>query len=85
MLIVFKHYFVRIVFKSYEKMKKKNYRVSQKKHSYKLFGLEIMLFTCSQTLWSGLCSSFTKWGTAPASHTDPELQAIVQGLEVSSP
>ena len=28
------------------------YRVSQKKHSYKIFGLEIMLFTCSQTLWS---------------------------------
>jgi len=26
-----------------------NYRVSQKKHSYKIFGLEIMLFTCSQT------------------------------------
>ena len=26
------------------------YRVSQKKHSYKIFGLEIMLFTCSQTL-----------------------------------
>ena len=25
-----------------------------------------MLFTCSQTLWSGLRSSFTKWGTAPA-------------------
>ena len=25
------------------------YRVSQKKHSYKIFGLEIMLFTCSQT------------------------------------
>ena len=24
------------------------YRVSQKKHSYKIFGLEIMLFTCSQ-------------------------------------
>ena len=43
-----------------------NYRVSQKKHSYKIFGLEIMLFTCSQTLWSGLRSSFTKWGTAPA-------------------
>ena len=42
------------------------YRVSQKKHSYKIFGLEIMLFTCSQTLWSGLRSSFTKWGTAPA-------------------
>ena len=42
------------------------YRVSQKKHSYKFFGLEIMLFTCSQTLWSGLRSSFTKWGTAPA-------------------
>ena len=40
------------------------YRVSQKKHSYKIFGLEIMLFTCSQTLWSGLCSSFTKWGCA---------------------
>ena len=44
----------------------KTYRVSQKKHSYKIFGLEIMLFTCSQTLWSGLRSSFTKWGTAPA-------------------
>ena len=44
----------------------KIYRVSQKKHSYKIFGLEIMLFTCSQTLWSGLRSSFTKWGTAPA-------------------
>ena len=28
------------------------YRVSQKKHSYKIFGLEIMLFTCSQSLWS---------------------------------
>ena len=42
------------------------YRVSQKKHSYKIFGLEIMLFTCLQTLWSGLRSSFTKWGTAPA-------------------
>ena len=28
------------------------YRVSQKKHSYKFFGLEIMFFTCSQTLWS---------------------------------
>ena len=27
---------------------------------------EIMPFTCSQTLWSGLRSSFTKWGTAPA-------------------
>ena len=27
------------------------YRGSQKKHSYKIFGLEIMLFTCSQTLW----------------------------------
>ena len=25
------------------------YRVSQKRHSYKIFGLEIMLFTCSQT------------------------------------
>ena len=25
------------------------YRVSQKKPSYKIFGLEIMLFTCSQT------------------------------------
>ena len=25
-----------------------NYRVSQKKHSYKIFGLEIMPFTCSQ-------------------------------------
>ena len=25
------------------------YRVSQKKHSYKIFELEIMLFTCSQT------------------------------------
>ena len=41
-----------------------NYRVSQKKHSYKIFGLEIMLFTCLQTLWSGLRSSFTKWGNA---------------------
>ena len=28
---------------------KRTYRVSQKKHSYKIFGLEIMLFTCSQT------------------------------------
>ena len=43
-----------------------SYKVSQKKHSYKIFVLEIMLFTCSQTLWSGLRSSFTKWGTAPA-------------------
>ena len=45
---------------------RQRYRVSQKKHFYKIFGLEIMLFTCSQTLWSGLRSSFTKWGTAPA-------------------
>ena len=44
--------------------KKTFYRVSHKKHSYKNFGLEIMLFTCSQTLWSGLRSSFTKWGSA---------------------
>ena len=49
-------------------MHQQTYRVSQKKNSYKIFGLEIMLFTftCSQTLWSGLRSSFTKWGTAPA-------------------
>ena len=46
--------------------KQETYRVSQKKHSFKIFGPEIMLFTCSQTLWSGLRSSFTKWGTALA-------------------
>ena len=45
------------------------YRVSQKKHSYKIFGLKIMLFTCSQTFWSGLRSSFTKWGSAGVHHS----------------